>query len=100
MTDEEMRVMRDYYDRRSKAYYQRYYGQLEGVVIEKFVGMENDEYSLGEWPVFKVRYPDGQVLEMRVSQDEEGNGGGFLFLPYEPVMDDFDAEKQKLGVTL
>jgi hypothetical protein len=99
-TDEELRVMRDYYDRRGKAYYDRYYGQLEGVVIEKFLGMQADDFALRDWPVFQVRYPDGEVHEMRVSIDEEGNGGGFLFLPYEPAMADFDAEKLAKGIAL
>jgi hypothetical protein len=27
---------------------------------------------------------------MQVSRDPEGNGQGFLFLPFEPLMDEYD----------
>jgi hypothetical protein len=62
--------------------------------------MDEDEYGNSPFPKFQLKYPSGEVLTMQISQDEEGNGGGFIFLPYEPVMDDFDAEKAELGITV
>ena len=31
------------------------------------------------WPYFKVVTPDGVAMTIEVSQDQEGNGPGFLF---------------------
>lgn len=100
MNDKEREVMREYYDRRGKAYYTRYYSQLEGATIVSFTGMVDDEYGNEEFPTFIVKTAKGEFLEIAVSKDPEGNGGGFLFGLYSPNMADFDAEKQKLGITL
>ena len=37
-------------------YYEEYYTQLEGAVITKFVGMQQEEYDLQAFPVFRVRF--------------------------------------------
>ena len=53
----------------SKAYYAKYYKALEGKKIVK-TGITKDGF-----PFFSL--DDGTTIE--VSQDEEGNGPGFLF---------------------
>ena len=87
---------REEYEARGKVYWNGYYGQLEGVTILKYLGTEENEYGDG-FPKFLVSYPDtdtvrGAEYEITVSRDEEGNGGGFLFLPFEPSMDSYDKE--------
>jgi hypothetical protein len=84
------------YEKRASLYYNAYYKQLEGATIERFIGMEDDEFNSRAFPKFAIRYPNGTLEEVMVSQDEEGNGGGFLFLPYEPDMDAYD-RKHKLN---
>jgi hypothetical protein len=61
------------------AFYNKYYKALEGATILKFVEMRGDEFGGKSFPVFSVMFSDGSVNEVEVSQDEEGNGGGFLF---------------------
>lgn len=67
-----------------------YYSQLIGFKIVDF-RFERDEFGDDEgWPIFTVRVPRGKNPETRktiyetvdvvVSRDPEGNGGGFLFL--------------------
>jgi len=56
-----------------------YYEALEGATIVKFVEMRKDEFGGSSFPVFLIKFSDGSVGEIEVSQDEEGNGGGFLF---------------------
>jgi len=87
---------REQYEERARVYYQNYYSQLEGVTILKYLGMEECDWGRN-FPKFLVAYPDtdtvkGAEYEITVSQDEEGNGGGFLFLPFEPLMDSYDKE--------
>lgn len=78
------------YDKRREVYYKNYYRQLEGAKIEKFIGMDKDEFGGRDFPKFQVRYADGYLHEIVISRDEEGNGGGFLFLPFEPNMEEYD----------
>ena len=75
---------REAYDRRAKVYWQSYYSQLEGTRIVKYLGDKDG------FPSFIVEYPDGEHYELQVSRDPEGNDGGFLFLPFEPNMDEYD----------
>jgi len=60
-------------------FYRRYYSALEGATILKYVGMVEEEYSGSPFPKFLVRFADGREDEIEISQDEEGNGGGFIF---------------------
>ena len=60
-------------------FYSKYYSALEGATIQKFVEMRGDEFGGNPFPVFLAKFADGSVGEIEVSQDEEGNGGGFLF---------------------
>lgn len=62
----------------AKRFYRRYYGSLEGWTITKFIGMNEDHFGGTAFPQFFIRKGD-QVSIMEISQDEEGNGGGFIF---------------------
>ncbi len=57
---------------------EEYYNQLVGAKIIGFRFVE-DEYALDPFPVFTLRL-GGQTVEMSLSMDEEGNGGGFAFI--------------------
>jgi hypothetical protein len=57
---------------------EKYYSQLVGAKIIGFRFVE-DEYALDPFPVFTLRL-GGQTVEMSLSMDEEGNGGGFAFI--------------------
>ncbi len=56
-----------------------YYSALEGATIVKFLGTDVDEFGGRGFPMFQVKLDNGEMVELVVSQDEEGNGGGFLF---------------------
>ena len=68
-----------------------YYSQLVGFKITGF-RMEEDEFGGDPFPLFTAVSPAAQTIQITVSQDPEGNGGGFLFL--EEV-----AEPTKTAVT-
>jgi hypothetical protein len=64
----------------ANAFWDKYYRQLEGATVVQFVGVVPDE--LEEWiafPTLVVRLKDGSICELQISQDPEGNGGGFIF---------------------
>ena len=52
-----------------------YYKQLEGWTVKKFLGEDKDGF-----PQFVFKRPNEKDLLIEVSQDPEGNGGGFLFI--------------------
>lgn len=56
-----------------------YYKQLEGATILKFKGTDEDEYGGRGFPMFLAQLITGEHVELVLSQDEEGNGGGFMF---------------------
>ena len=59
-----------------------YYGQLVGYKIKEFKIEDDSEIDEGfdsQFPVF-VLSNGKEELKISVSQDEEGNGGGFLFI--------------------
>lgn len=61
-------------------FYQNYYSYLEGATILKFNGMiDDDPYAHNAFPQFTVKFADGSIGNIDISQDEEGNGGGFIF---------------------
>lgn len=60
-------------------YYKRYYSQLDGALIVKFDGMNEDDMGGDGFPSFTVRLKNGEIVTLEVSQDPEGNGGGFVF---------------------
>lgn len=57
---------------------QKYYGQLVGCKIVGF-RLDTDEDAWEPFPVFTLEL-DGQRVELALSMDEEGNGGGFGFI--------------------
>ena len=60
--------------------YTEYYKQLEGATILHYRGMQQEEHDLGPFPVFLVKFANGSVGNIAASMDEEGNGGGFIFI--------------------
>ena len=56
-----------------------YYTQLEGATILKFKGTDPDDFGSRGFPQFIAKLKTGEVVELTLSQDEEGNGGGFMF---------------------
>lgn len=64
-------------------FYTTYYKQLEGATINtvELIPDEYDSYII--WPTINITLADGTTAKLEVSQDEEGNGAGFLFgLPF------------------
>lgn len=60
-----------------------YYRQLLGFKIISF-RMEEDDYGMDPFPIFTIfRQETGEMIEVTISSDPEGNGGGFAFI--EPV---------------
>ena len=57
----------------------KYYKQLEGATITKFVGLTEEEHCLEPFPVFHATLKDGTKMKLEISRDPEGNGGGFIF---------------------
>lgn len=56
-----------------------YYSQLVGAKITGF-RLEADDFGEDPWPIFTLAMPEGDTLEMTLSRDPEGNGGGFAFI--------------------
>jgi hypothetical protein len=56
----------------------KYYSQLIGGTITNFDWYE-DEFLLEPMPVFTLSI-GGQKVQLTLSMDEEGNGGGFGFI--------------------
>jgi hypothetical protein len=81
--------MREFYEKRGKAFYTRYYKQLEGAKITRFYGIVGDGYGDG-FPTFEIELPNCQIIKIEISQDPEGNGGGFIFGLNQPDMSDWD----------
>jgi len=60
-------------------FWSKYYGSLVGAKILSFDGMNTDD-DLGDgFPTFTVLFADGKKDKIEISQDLEGNGGGFIF---------------------
>jgi len=61
-------------------FWQDYYGALDGATIVKFLGFNKDaDDGMSDFPKFLVKFKDGSMDTIEISQDEEGNGGGFIF---------------------
>ena len=62
---------------------EKYYGQLNGATIEA-CAIEPDTTGCGGrdegWPVFLARTRNGECLKLTISQDQEGNSPGFIFI--------------------
>lgn len=59
-------------------FWENYYGSLVGAKIVSFNGMAESDIGDG-FPTFTVMFADGWCTEIEISQDPEGNGGGFIF---------------------
>lgn len=59
-----------------------YFRQLVGFTIIDFRMDEDDgEYGSGDaFPVFTAQAPNGETVDVHLSRDAEGNGGGFAFI--------------------
>ena len=86
-TDKLGKIVRETHDQHGK-WLQEYYGVLHLARIIK-VEVYEDEHDYGAfWPRFHVILYDeekgfGEKLVLEISQDEEGNGPGFIFgLPF------------------
>ena len=53
----------------------KYYSQLIGAKIIGF-RMEEDDFALDPFPIFTLQLGN-QKVDLALSMDEEGNGGGF-----------------------
>ena len=62
----------------SNNFWNTYYRSLEGATIVKFDGMAESDFGDG-FPRFTVKFKDGTIGPIEISQDPEGNGGGFIF---------------------
>lgn len=62
--------------RTEKQFWEDYYSQLVGGVVKGFGVVEEED---GYWPCFNVKLITGELVQIEVSQDPEGNGPGFLF---------------------
>lgn len=60
-------------------YYAKYYGDLVGATILSFDGMNNEEDFGDGFPTFTVKFKDGEIGQIQISSDPEGNEGGFIF---------------------
>ena len=60
-------------------FYNKYYSQLQGFKIESFQMVDSDDEYIRNFPSFTLS-KGKQKVKIEVSQDEEGNGGGFLFI--------------------
>lgn len=62
-----------------KRWNEGYYTQLNGAKILGFVGTVEDEWGGEGFPRFMVKLASGENIFIEISQDPEGNGGGFIF---------------------
>ena len=85
-------VVEDIIQKREK-WFQEYYGQLEGYTISKFDGMKDTD-GVGEdgFASFILHKAGHQTLRVEVSKDEEGNGGGFMFVSEYKLGKEIDDE--------
>ncbi len=91
-----MSALNDHHAAKAAEFYKRYYSQLEGAKIISFKGKIGLECSEDSFPQFSVRLANGKLIKIEISQDEEGNGGGFIFGLNYPDMSDWTT---KLEVT-
>ena len=64
---------------KEEKYYKSYYGDLVGAKVMSFNGMQSDGEGGDGFPTFTVLFKSGEIGQIQISQDPEGNGGGFIF---------------------
>lgn len=59
-----------------------YFRQIVGFTITGFrMVADDDDYGSGDaFPTFTAQGPNGETLDIQLSRDLEGNGGGFAFI--------------------
>jgi len=62
-----------------KKYAIEHYSKLIGHTIKEF-DFSDSEYALNPFPNFITEDKKGNTYQVFVSMDQEGNGGGFLFI--------------------
>jgi len=80
------------------AFHRLYYAALKGATITAAgVELGEDEHGTGNdcWPTITATLANGDKVKLEVSQDEEGNGPGFLFGLPMPTQEE-TKEKAKL----
>lgn len=65
-------------DTSARDFYRAYYSALKGYTVKSVTLAEDDEFG-DLWPTLTFTHPKKPDLKVEVSQDEEGNGPGFLF---------------------
>lgn len=60
-------------------YFKSYYSDLVGAKVMSFNGMQDDGSGGDGFPTFTVLFKSGEIGQIQISQDPEGNGGGFIF---------------------
>ena len=63
-------------------FYKKYYNQLKGFKIESFEMADSGYDYMEDFPSF-ILSKGKKKIRIEVSRDEEGNGGGFLFIGEE-----------------
>jgi hypothetical protein len=59
--------------------YMEHFGQLKGAEIIDFHMVSDSHDKHNAWPTFTMR-KGNNIFSFVLSQDEEGNGGGFAFI--------------------
>jgi|TARA_R100000149_G_scaffold2198_1_gene692 hypothetical protein len=75
------------YEKAQMEWEHKYYSQLKGYTIDSFE-FEVDDVDEGydsRFPTFTLTKKGWETLKVQVSQDEEGNGSGFLFISNKKV---------------
>lgn len=68
------------YEKKQYQFWTKYYGALNGCVVELVQIHVEDAFGSNEfWPKLYLKAKDGSKYIVEVSRDEEGNGPGFLF---------------------
>jgi len=79
-SDEELQEKMEHKAHHNKyLFYTKYYNQLKGYKIVSYEMIEDDG-ALAPFPSFQLTHPTKEDITLEVSMDEEGNGGGFLFI--------------------
>jgi hypothetical protein len=76
-------IVREAHDQQEK-WLKEYYSTLHLARINKVEIYEEDDAYGVFWPRLHVTLRDGEKIVIEVSQDEEGNGPGFIFGLFAP----------------